>query len=105
MPGPWLESFSEFATSSAVSAVAILIAKVLPGSLMLVLGGYFVSPLFYLFAFTVVGQLSFTMSFSLLGFYLEKLPPLLLPSIFSLQIYTFFPWKSVLSPKTLDILP
>lgn len=101
LPGPWLESFSEFTASCAVTEMSILIEKALAGSLRPILGTYFVSPLFYLFACTATGRRMFTLFFLTSGLLPRKVAPSPFPTIFRLQIYTHCPWESLLSPETL----
>ena len=54
----------------------------------------------YLLAFTIAGQLAYTMCFLSSGLPLRKISPAFLPFISRLQIYTLFPQKALLSPVT-----
>lgn len=54
----------------------------------------------YLLAFTIAGQLTYTMCFLSSGLLLRKISPAFVLFIFRLQIYTLFPQNSLLSPVT-----
>ena len=94
MPGPWLESFSGYTASSAVIAASILQGMAFSWVLDVRFGGI------YLLAFTIAGQLAYTMCFLSSGLLLRKISPAFLPFVLRLQIYTLFPQNSLLSPVT-----